>query len=361
MSIIGTRPEIIRLSRIFPKLDEKLTHIIVHTGQNYHPKLSEIFFEELDLRQPDYYLGASIPLQTFGEQIAEILIKTEELLLKLEPDYVLILGDVNSCLSAIVAERLQIPVVHMEAGNRCYDLKVPEEINRRIIDHTVSWNLPYTQKSKDNLLREGIPNERIFLCGNPIKEVITANEKQIRKSKILDKLDIKPKEFFIATSHRQENVDNKIRLGNIVKGFTDLSSRFELPIIWSVHPRTKNKLNEFKIVVDNELIEVYEPFGLFDFLKLEKNALGSITDSGTVQEECCLFKVPTVTIRDSTERPETVECGSNFISGVKPETIVKGMEFMLQSTRDWEIPEGYNLTNVSDRVTNFILGLMRFM
>ena len=361
MSIIGTRPEIIRLSQIFPKLDENVEHIIVHTGQNYHPKLSEIFFKELNLRKPNHYLGVSRPVQRFGEQIGQILMKTEELMFQLSPDIVLILGDVNSCLSAIMAERLQIPVVHMEAGNRCYDLKVPEEINRKIIDHVATWNLPYTQKSKNNLLREGIPNENIFLCGNPIKEVISKYETQINETKILNELDISQREFFIATAHRQENVDNQKRLNNIVQGLAEIANKYELPVIWSVHPRTKNRLNQWKIDIKSKLITVSEPFGLFDFLNLEKNALGSITDSGTVQEECCLFRTPTVTIRDTTERPETVECGSNFIAGVEPEIILKGMDLMLQSSRDWAIPEGYDYTNVSDLVINFILGLMRII
>lgn len=354
MTILGTRPEIIRLSLIIKKLDKACSHILVHTGQNYDRRLNEIFFEDLDLRKPDYYMGAQT--DSFGSQIAIIMRETEKLLLKEKPDRLLVLGDTNSGLSAIIAERMGIPVYHMEAGNRCFDLKVPEEKNRRVIDSISSYAMPYTPGSKANLINDGIPARRIFVCGNPIYEVISAYTDKIDASPILEKMGLKPRGYFIVTAHRAENVDTKPRLAEIMKGLELVAAKYKKPVICSIHPRTKAKLARFKITPKNKNIIFCEPFGFFDFVKLEKNALAALSDSGTVQEECCLFNVPAVTMRDTTERPETVHCGSNMVSTVNGKRIFECTGAMLTAGTDWNYPEGYVEHNVSDRVVKFILG-----
>jgi UDP-N-acetylglucosamine 2-epimerase (non-hydrolysing) len=352
ITILGTRPEIIRLSKIIPKLDKNCEHILVHTGQNYDRKLFEIFFEELELRKPDYFLNCKA--NSFGEQISIILKEIESLFIKLKPDKVLILGDTNSGLSAIIAERMMIPVYHMEAGNRCYDLKVPEEKNRKIIDSISTVALPYTPNSRENLLIEGLPKERVIVTGNPIYEVLTFYEKKISSSKILETLSLVSKQFFLVTIHRAENVDVKERITQIFEGLELIANEYQLPIIFSTHPRTKNKLEIFQINIKNSKIKLMEPFGFFDFVWLEKNAKMVLTDSGTVQEECCIFHVPTVTIRDTTERPETVECGSNIISGINSSKILECTKVMLEGNRNWDFPIGYIDDNVSVKVTKIV-------
>jgi UDP-N-acetylglucosamine 2-epimerase (non-hydrolysing) len=354
MTIIGTRPEIIRLSLIIKKLDHCAEHLLVHTGQNYTESLNNIFFKELEIRTPDYCLGAKSNL--FGEQISIILKEIEKLLLCKRPDKVLILGDTNSGLCAVICERMGIPVYHMEAGNRCFDTKVPEEINRKIIDAISTHALPYTPGSRENLLNEGIPKKRIFVSGNPIYEVLNSYMDKIEDSRILDKLSIEEKGYFLVTAHRAENVDIKQRLEEIVKGIEKIENRYHLPVIISVHPRTKNRLEQFGLLFGNSDIRLLEPFGFFDFVKLEKNAKCVLTDSGTVQEECCILNVPAVTVRDSTERPETIECGSNILSGIDQEKILNCTQAMLSSPNSWNYPEGYTDINVSDKIVKFILG-----
>ncbi len=356
ITVLGTRPEIIRLSLIIKKLDQLNDHILIHTGQNYDSRLSNIFFEELELRQPDYYLGAKAT--SFGEQISIIMREIEKLFFKLKPNKVLILGDTNSGLSAIIAERMLIPVYHMEAGNRCYDLKVPEEKNRKIIDSISTIAIPYTPNSKENLLKEGIPKNKIFVSGNPIYEVLMSYMNKIEKSNILDVLNLKKQEYFLVTAHRAENVDFKERLEIIVKGLELVANEYNLPIICSVHPRTKQRLDEFNIQINNKNIKLMEPFGFLDFVKLEKNAKLVLTDSGTVQEECCIFRIPTVTIRDSTERPETVECGSNIISSINSEKILNCTKIMLSNKSQWLFPIGYIDSNVSDKIVKYLNGVL---
>ena len=351
LTILGTRPEIIRLSRIIPKLDELTNHKVLHTGQNYDPLLSNIFFTELGLRNPDIVLnniGTS-----FAEQIANTFIGVEKFIREFTPDRVLILGDTNSGLSAFICERLGIPVYHMEAGNRCYDLKVPEEKNRKVIDSISTINLPYTQLSRENLLREGIPNNRVFITGNPIKEVIDFYQQQISQSTILEKLNLEKNNYIIATAHRAENVDDDNRLSQIFQAFNEISKDHK--IIFSCHPRTKQKLEKFNIDTTNPNIIISEPFGFLDFVKLEQHSVMAISDSGTVQEEMCLFQIPTITIRDTTERPETVWCGSNIVSGLNKDQILLCYKKMKNNNRNWEIPSGYDKKNVSDTVINILL------
>ena len=350
LTILGTRPEIIRLSRIIPKLDDLVDHRVIHTGQNYDKNLSDIFFEQLNLRSPDVVIENKGT--TFAEQIGNTFKGVEKYINEFQPDRVLILGDTNSGLSAFICERLGIPVYHMEAGNRCYDLKVPEEKNRKVIDSISTINLPYTANSRENLLREGFPNERILVTGNPIKEVIDWYSLEIDNSLILEELNLTPQNYIIATAHRAENVDVDERLNSLFNSFQKISEEFK--IVFSCHPRTKQKLEKFNIDTKNPNIIITEPMGFFDFVKLEKNSYMAISDSGTVQEEMCLFNIPTVTIRDTTERPETVWCGSNIVSGLQEEQILLCYKTMKSTNRDWQIPEGYNKDNVSDTVINIL-------
>jgi UDP-N-acetylglucosamine 2-epimerase (non-hydrolysing) len=354
MTIFGTRPEIIRLSLVMKILDQHCEHVTVHTGQNYHESLSDIFIRDLEVRTPDIHLG--IRANSFGDQIGQILSKVDEALAEHKPDKVLILGDTNSALSAIVAARRGIPVFHMEAGNRCFDDRVPEEVNRRIVDHSSSILLPYTERSKENLVAEGIARDRVYVTGNPIREVLTNFETQISKSKILKQIPAKPFEYFLVTLHRAENVDLPDRLRNIFSAFEQIGEQFEKQVLVSVHPRTREKLQQFDIVPDARRIQLLEPLGFFDFVHLEKNALAVLSDSGTVQEECSIFGIPNITLRDVTERPETIECGSNILSGADPETIVRTVKLAISQPANWKAPPEYMVENVAQTVCNIILG-----
>ncbi|MFP7492835.1 UDP-N-acetylglucosamine 2-epimerase (non-hydrolyzing) [Terribacillus saccharophilus] len=355
LTVLGTRPEIIRLSLIIKKLDSLAgKHILVHTGQNYTSTLSDVFFAEMQIRKPDYILSQS--QQTLGEQLATMYKEIETILMEEQPDKVLVLGDTNSALSALLAERMHIPVVHMEAGNRCFDLEVPEEKNRRVIDAISSLNLPYTPGSRENLLREGLPPKRVIVSGNPIYEVLQHYEPDIRKSRILKKLKLKNKEYLLTTIHRAENVDHPDRLREILLGLSETAEKLQKRMICSIHPRTKSKITKTDESTLSPLVEFYEPFGFFDFVTLEKYAFLALTDSGTVQEECCLFRVPTVTVRKTTERPETVACGSNMVSGVDAEAIERSAMIMAASSKEWDFPAGYADPAVSDKVIKILLG-----
>ena len=354
MTVLGTRPEIIRLSLIIKKLDALCQHTLVHTGQNYHYTLSESFFKELKLREPDHYLG--IQGSTVGMQIGRILEKCEEIFTRIKPDKLLLLGDTNSSLCAIIAKRLKIPVYHMEAGNRCYDDRVPEEINRRIIDHVSDILMPYTERSRANLLREGIHSNRIYVTGNPIKEVLDHFDHQIHESTILNKMNLSEKKYFLVTLHRAENVDIKSRLTNVINALIALNEKYDLPVIISTHPRTRIRMEEFHLNTNPKGLQFVEPFGFFDFIQLERNAKCVLSDSGTVQEECAIFGVPNVTIRDVTERPETIECGSNLISGIEGDNILACVNASLSLTAQWVAPPEYLVPNVSETVIRILHG-----
>jgi UDP-N-acetylglucosamine 2-epimerase (non-hydrolysing) len=353
LTLFGTRPEIIRLSLIIRELEDHAEQILVHTGQNYDPNLSQLFLDELGVRKLDHHLG--IQAASFGEQAGQILARMDDLLGKLRPDRLLVLGDTNSGLAAIVAARRGIPVYHLEAGNRCYDNRVPEEVNRRIIDHSSDLLLPYTQRSAENLVAEGIRRERIFVVGNPILEVLEHYQPQIQASRVLARLGLGPREYFLVTMHRAENVDLTDRLALHLKGLTELSEAFGKPAIVSVHPRTADRIAKAGIAVDPLKLRLEKPFGLFDFIHLEKNAFGVVTDSGTVQEEACIFGIPNVTIRDVTERPETTECGSNFLAGANPELLIKGMKLALKTAGLWSAPQEYLKKNVASTVAKIVL------
>ncbi len=354
MTIFGTRPEIIRLSLVMRVLDQHSDHISVHTGQNYDQSLSDVFFEDLDVRTPDVHLG--IKSKTFGEQIGQILTKTDELLAAHRPDRVLILGDTNSALTAITAARRQIPVFHMEAGNRCFDDRVPEEINRRIIDHSSTILMPYTERSKENLVREGIERDRIFVTGNPIKEVLDTYADNIEGSEVMVGLDVRPFEYFLVSLHRAENVDIPERLTGIFDALNEIAAKFGKNVLVSVHPRTAEKLEQSGIRPDPAKVRLLKPLRFFDFVKLEKSSLAVLTDSGTVQEECAIFGIPNITLRDVTERPETIECGSNIMSGGQVESIVRAVEIAIAQPAAWTAPREYLAENVSQTVSKIVLG-----
>jgi len=355
-TVAGTRPELIRLSLVLRRMaDAGVETELVHTGQNFDSRLSEIFFDELTLPAPDVHLG--IRAENVGEQIGLILAGVEAALLEHRPDALLILGDTNSGLSAIAATRLGIPIFHMEAGNRCFDWRVPEEKNRKVIDHVSTWLLPYTARSREHLLREGLSADRIFVSGNPITEILEHFRGSWEASSILDELGLQPDSYVLVTAHRQETVDDPKRLLALCEGLSRVSRALEVPVVWSVHPRTRAKLDAggFELADD---VRLHEPFGFFDFVQLEARSRCVVTDSGTVQEECSLLGVPAVTCRDTTERPETVECGSNMLSGVRdPDRLVRCVRTMLSGGRDWTSPyDGVADRTVSDRVTKYIVG-----
>lgn len=356
MTVLGTRPEIIRLSRIIEKLDLLADrHVLVHTGQNFDASLSDIFFDQLGVRRPDHYLGARGA--TFGEQIGQILTLSERVILEEKPDRLLILGDTNSSLLAIVAKRLGIPIYHMEAGNRCYDDRVPEEVNRRVIDHCSDVLMPYTERSRMNLRREGIEGQRIYVTGNPIREVLRHYDGAVSRSDVHQRLGLEPGKYFLVTMHRQENVDVAGRLRSLIEALELLQREYELPIVCSTHPRTRALMERFQVDPKaHDQIQFHQPFGLFDFIALERNAFCVVSDSGTVQEECCLFKVANVTIRDVTERPETIECGSNMLSGVEPATLLRCVRTVLNQKADWAVPPEYLVEQVSRTVIKILLG-----
>jgi UDP-N-acetylglucosamine 2-epimerase (non-hydrolysing) len=357
LTVLGTRPEIIRLSRIIEKLDGLCEQVVIHTGQNYDANLNDIFFEELGVRRPDHFLG--VRGASFGEQIGKILAASEAVLRTERPDRVLILGDTNSSLVAVIAKRMGIPVYHMEAGNRCYDDRVPEEVNRRIIDHCSDILLPYTERSRANLLREGIEGRRIYVTGNPIYEVIRHYDPLISQSSVHERLGLEPGKYFLVTMHREENVDVEERLRHLIRALELLQSEYALPIICSTHPRTRARMQSFRVETDaQERIQFHPPFGFFDFIALERNAFCVLSDSGTVQEECSIFKVASVTIRDVTERPETLECGSNMLSGVEPDVILRCVKSVLSQKSTWTAPPEYLVEGVSNTVVKILLGYL---
>jgi UDP-N-acetylglucosamine 2-epimerase (non-hydrolysing) len=353
MTILGTRPEIIRLSLVIKLLDEHAEHTLVHTGQNFTDTLTDIFFREMGVRQPDVHLAVR---GSFGEQVGMLLPAVEKLLTEHRPDRLLVLGDTNSGISAVIARRFGIPVYHMEAGNRAYDDRIPEEVNRRVIDHASSILMPYTANSRDNLIREGFPLERILVTGNPIKEVMDHHSKSINASTALKRLKVEEGKYFLVTAHRAETVDNSERLHDVVAALRALHKQYGFPVLCSVHPRTAGKMKQHGISTDEPGVHFLEPLGFFDFIRLERGAFCVLTDSGTVQEETCILQVPNVTIREVTERPETVECGSNFLSGTDPGAILAAVEIVTGLKEKWQPPVEYLAENVAATVCRIVTG-----
>jgi len=357
MTILGTRPEIIRLSRVIEKLDRlSERHVLVHTGQNFDASLSDVFFDELGVRRPDHFLG--VRGATFGEQIGKIIEGCERVMREERPDRLLILGDTNSALSSVVAKRLGITVYHMEAGNRCYDDRVPEEVNRRVVDHSSDVLLPYTERSRQNLLREGIEGRRVYVTGNPIYEVLRHHGPRIDASDVLARLGLEAGRYFLVTMHREENVDVEERLRSMVGALEALRSEYGHAVVCSLHPRTRKRMEGFGVGTEGDGIKFISPLGLFDFVALERSAFCVLSDSGTVQEECAIFKVANVTLRDVTERPETLECGSNMLSGTGREEIMRAVKVVLDQKREWIAPPEYTVENVSSAVVKIVLGYL---
>jgi UDP-N-acetylglucosamine 2-epimerase (non-hydrolysing) len=359
MTIIGTRPEIIKLSSVIKKLDKEVNHILVHTGQNYDYALNQIFFEDLGLRKPDYFLECKTT--SLGEQIGSIIAKSEDVFLKEKPDALLILGDTNSSLSVIIAKRLKIPIFHMEGGNRCFNENVPEEMNRRIVDHTADFNLAYTDHAKMNLLREGLHPSRIFITGSPLGEVMSDNKDKIEKSKILETLKLTSGKYIVASAHREENIDDDRRFELLFESFNAIAEEFKMPIILSTHPRTRKKLDQTKITI-NKLVTLHKPFGFFDYVKLQKNAFVVVSDSGTISEESAMLNFPAIMTRTNSERPESMDCGTIILSGVEKDNIINAIRAVTKYRKgNDEIPKAYRNKDCSDRVLKLILGLAKLV
>lgn len=357
ITVLGTRPEIIRLSRIVPRLDRHFRHILVHTGQNADPALSERFFAELGLRQPDHHLG--IDERDFARQIAAILAGMREVLLAERPDRMLILGDTNSALSAIVARRMNIPVFHMEAGNRCHDPRVPEEVNRRIVDHVSDVLMPYTERSREHLLQEGFPGARIHVIGNPIYEVIQGNMARVQRSTVVAALNLEPGRFLLATLHRAENTDDPGRLAAFAAALSELAAEHGVPVIVSTHPRTADRLRAAGIVAGSG-VRFLPPFGFADFLALGHAARCVLTDSGTVQEECAILHLPCVVLRDTTERPEAVEAGATIVAGCDAAAIGRAVRIAVEAPPQWQAPPEYRVPTVSETVLRILASTLPF-
>jgi len=357
MTILGTRPEIIRLSCVMALLDKYVDHKIVHTGQNYDYELNEIFFEELKVRKPDYFLG--VDPSSLGTVLGNILISIEKILINESPDAVLILGDTNSSIAGIMAKRLKIPIYHMEAGNRCFDLNVPEEINRKIIDHISDFNLVYTEHARRHLLSEGLPHRRIYLTGSPMKEVLLKHMDNIQSSKILGELGLMENEYFVVSIHREENVDNKENLSLLMESLELIHDTYKKPIIVSTHPRTKKRLKAFSGREIQSNILFLKPFGFFDYNYLQMHAFCAISDSGTISEESSILSFPAITVRNAIERPEALDTGNIILTGLNPDMILQSIKMVTKERaflEKYSIPAGYEVKNVSQRVVKLIIG-----
>ncbi|WP_294304051.1 non-hydrolyzing UDP-N-acetylglucosamine 2-epimerase [uncultured Chryseobacterium sp.] len=358
MTVVGTRPEIIRLSRVLDALDASgaVEHIIVHTGQNYDYELNQIFFEDLGLRKPDYFLEAAG--KTATETVGNILIKIDPLLEELQPDAFLVLGDTNSCLCAIPAKKRHIPIFHMEAGNRCFDQRVPEETNRKIVDHTADINLTYSDIAREYLLREGLPADRIIKTGSPMFEVLNHYLPEINASNVLEKLNIKDGKFFVVSSHREENINSEKNFRGLMASLNAIAEKYEYPIIVSTHPRTKNMIDKMQIEMRPE-IQFLKPLGFHDYNALQKRAYAVLSDSGTISEESSILNFRALNIRQAHERPEAMEEASVMMVGLSPERILQGLTQVLQQTvgteRNFRTVSDYSMPNVSEKVVRIII------
>jgi len=359
MTILGTRPEIIRLYCVIQKLDKFCSHILVHTGQNYDYELNKVFFDDLDLREPDYILN--VKANKLYKQLSNIFEQTGNIIEKEMPDAILVLGDTNSALSVINAKRFKIPIYHMEAGDRSFDENVPEEINRRIVDHVSDILLPYTEHSRRNLLMEGIHPRKIFVTGSPIKEVYIQMEKKFKKSSILNKLKLTPKKYIAASIHREENVDKKGGLELMVDSYNALANKYAFPVVVSTHPRTLIRLKELDLIESSHSnIIWHKPFGLIDYIWLQKNSLCVVSDSGTIHEDASILNFPAIAIRNSTEKKESIEAGHVVITGLEPGDVLRSVDFLINDKikiNELPMPDEYNVDNVSSKVVKIILSM----
>tara|TARA_B100001173_G_scaffold298903_1_gene296941 strand:- start:32 stop:1180 length:1149 start_codon:yes stop_codon:yes gene_type:complete len=362
MTIVGTRPEIIKLSRVIAELEEHTEHILVHTGQNYDYELNEIFFKDLKVKKPDYFLD-SIG-DTTASTIGNIISKSDKLIGEVNPDAVLLYGDTNSCLSVISAKKQQVPIFHMEAGNRSFDQRVPEELNRKIIDHLSDINMPLTEQARDYLILEGIKPETIIKIGSCMKEILSYYKSNISKSKVLDQFNLSKKQFFVVSAHREENVDYKDNLLDLIISLNQVAKKYKLPVIVSTHPRTQNRIDQADLDVEvNPLVKFIKPVGFFDYIKLQQNAFCVISDSGTISEESSILSFPAIMIRKAHERPECMDEGSLIMSGLKSERIIESIEVVTKQhkIKTLQIIKDYDVDNVSVKVTRIILSYIDYI
>ena len=355
MTVVGTRPEIIRLSAVINKLDESeaIDHVLVHTGQNYDYELNEVFFNDFNLKKPDYFLNAATG--TAVETIGNILMKIDPILEEVKPDAFLVLGDTNSCLCAIAAKRRHIPIFHMEAGNRCFDQRVPEETNRKIVDHTADINLTYSDIAREYLLREGLPADRVIKTGSPMFEVLNSRKDDIEKSDVLERLGLEAEKYFVVSAHREENISSEQNFMDLVDSLNTIAEKYQIPLIVSTHPRTR-KMIEAKGIEFNPLVKTMKPIGFNDYVKLQKYAKAVLSDSGTISEESSILGFRALNIRQAHERPEAMEEASVMMVGLKKERILQGLEILEKQEKDTlRLVEDYSMPNVSDKVLRIIL------
>jgi UDP-N-acetylglucosamine 2-epimerase (non-hydrolysing) len=356
MTIVGTRPEIIKLCRVIHELDAHGNHVLVHSGQNYDYELNEIFFQQLGIRKPDYFLNAVG--ETVAQTIGNVIAKSDEIMAMEQPDAVLLLGDTNSCLSAIPAKRRKIPIFHMEAGNRCFDLRVPEEINRKIVDHISDINMTYTEHARRYLLAEGVRPETVIKTGSPMKEVLGHYRQQIESSDVLNLLQVRAGEYFVVSAHREENVDSEENFTNLLATLSAIATKYGHPIIFSTHPRTRKRLEDRGNALDSR-IRFLKPLGFFEYVKLQMNATCVISDSGTITEESSILNFPAVTIRQAHERPEGMDEGTLIMCGLQTERVIKSIEVVIAHSavgqRPFRLVQDYDTDNVSQKVLRIIL------
>lgn len=354
MTVVGTRPEIIRLSAVINKLEESdaIEHILVHTGQNYDYELNEVFFNDFNLRKPDYFLNSATG--TAVETIGNILIAIDPVLDEVKPDAFLVLGDTNSCLCAIAAKRKKVPIFHMEAGNRCFDQRVPEETNRKIVDHISDMNLTYSSIAREYLLREGLPADRIIKTGSPMKEVITSRLDDIEKSNIVERLGLEKDNYFVVSAHREENINSDRNFNNLVDSLNAIANQYNMPVIVSTHPRTQKRIDELNIKFNNH-IKTLKPLGFNDYIKLQKSAKAVLSDSGTISEETAILGLKSLNIREAHERPEAMEEAVVMMVGLEKERILQGLNVLNQNIKVNGVVKDYDISNVSEKVVKIII------
>ena len=357
VTIVGTRPEIIRLSRVIARLDKHCDHILIHTGQNYDYELNQIFFDDLSIRKPDYFLNSAYESKSASNTIGNLISAVDDLLVEINPEALLVLGDTNSCLSVIPAKRRKIPIFHMEAGNRCFDQRVPEEMNRKIVDHIADVNMTYSTIARNYLLKENLPPDMVIKIGSPMYEVLNFYQDKIEASKVLDQFTLQEKSYFLVSAHREENIEDPASFDRLIKILNSLASDYLKPIIVSTHPRTQKKINESDVKL-NPLIILSKPLGFFDYVKLQKSAITVLSDSGTINEESSILNFPALNIRETHERPEAMEEGSVMMVGLNLERIQQALFILSKQSRgksrDLQIVSDYSVPNVSDKVLRII-------
>jgi UDP-N-acetylglucosamine 2-epimerase (non-hydrolysing) len=363
LTIVGTRPEIIKLSRVIAELDRHLDHVLAHTGQNYDYELNEIFFQQLEVRKPDYFLADAG--ENAAQTIGNVIAKSDEVMTKERPDAVLVLGDTNSSLSVIAAKRQKIPIFHMEAGNRCFDQRVPEEINRKIVDHTSDINLVFSEHARRYLIAEGIRPETVIKTGSPMKEVLTYYQTKIEASDVLERLELKPSGYVVVSAHREENVDSERNFSDLLDSLNAIAGRYDMPVIVSTHPRTRKRLEALNVMGQNPRIRFMKPLGFLDYVKLQKNALCVVSDSGTITEESSILGFPAITIRQAHERPEGMDEATLIMSGLKPESVLKSIEIVAAhyatAGRPFKLLPDYDTDNVSRKVLRIIMSYTEYV